>query len=669
MIAYRRDIDGLRAVAVSTVVLAHAGMPGLAGGYIGVDVFFVISGFLITSIVNGELTEGRFSLLNFYERRARRILPALFIVLAASLVIGWFVFPPPQYASLGASAIAAILFVSNIWFQRNTGDYFSSDAEYEPLLHTWSLGVEEQFYLAFPLALMAIYRWRRAALIPLMVIATVVSFAIAAATVTDHPVANFYMSPLRAWELLVGALLALSGTSGPARRFVREAVALAGLLAIAVPSVTYDDGTHFPGLAALPPVLGAAAIIWAGAGGASMVGRLLSTRLMVGIGLISYSLYLWHWPVLVAARNLEGTVHLSWQAAVAAIGISILAAWASWGWIERPFRQLKPRPVVPARTLAFQAGLVAICLTGVAAWVASADGVWQRIPGMEQRYLRASQRSDLEKQCWRALDAGQPRCILGGGAKRESREKAPSVFLWGDSHAASFIPALSPHLTGRELVGAATVKPGCAPVAGIDRLDTRGPGSCSAHNRRVLEYILAERDIATVLLVARWPLWATGERMEGEAGGRVRLSRDGRELIRRDEKERAFAQGLEQVVAALTRAGIRVVIFSAVPEAGYNPPARMLQNALSSTPIPPGPSIATVRAREASSRRVLYDLAERYDATLIDVAGAMCSDQCPTFVGGMPLYRDEDHLSELGAQRLLPSLLDHARLGRSKVER
>jgi len=285
---YRPEIDGLRAVAVMPVILFHAGVTQMSGGYVGVDVFFVISGFLITGILARELQAGQFSLLGFYERRARRILPALFLVLLVTAIVGALVMLPYELATLGRGIVAVLLFVSNVLFWRESG-YFAAASELNPLLHTWSLAVEEQYYILFPLVLWACWRWFPRGVVPLLGLITVGSLALAEVLSVRMPSANFYLLPTRAWELLAGSLAALYLLRRPAPQgWLAEALGLAGLAAIAFAVLTYDAATPFPSLWALAPVLGTVAIIVA-ASPATLVGKLLGTAPFVGIGLISYS--------------------------------------------------------------------------------------------------------------------------------------------------------------------------------------------------------------------------------------------------------------------------------------------------------------------------------------------------------------------------------------------
>lgn len=306
--SYRSDIDGLRAVAVLPVVLYHSGLTVFSGGFVGVDIFFVISGYLITNIIWTEIRSSDFSILRFYERRARRILPALFVVILATLVAGSIWSLPQQLAGIGASSAAAVLSVSNFYFWSQSG-YFSPHAEMLPLLHTWSLGVEEQFYLIFPLGMVLLHRLK---LNPPMVIAVAIAplFAVGVYLSYTMPAVSFYLLPARAWELLIGAVLALGIVPKVHNRSLREAMGIGGLSIIGLAIFMIDPQMRFPGFVALAPCIGAAALIHSGHV-PTVASRLLSVRPMVFVGLISYSLYLWHWPLLAFTKMRFAAQHLT----------------------------------------------------------------------------------------------------------------------------------------------------------------------------------------------------------------------------------------------------------------------------------------------------------------------------------------------------------------------
>lgn len=371
---YRKEVDGLRTVAVVPVVLFHAGLPGFAGGYAGVDVFFVISGFLITTLLLEDLRRDRFSVVHFYERRARRILPALTFVVAVTTLVAIWTLPPVRLGEYGASMIATALFAANVYFWRTT-DYFATAAEERPLLHMWSLAVEEQFYIVFPLLLLALWRWRRggsdALLWGTFLGMAALSFALAILAAGWKPVANFYLPVTRAWELLAGSLvaLALKGAPPAAGRFTPWLAGL-GLALVLTALLGIDDTTPWPGSWTMVPVAGTALIL-AFARADCPTGRVLGWGPMVWIGLLSYSIYLWHQPLLAFARvTTPGHPSLGLMAVLALATVPL--AWVSWRFVEQPFRTRPDRGGLSRRTIfaASLAGLLGITIIGAVPVVA-----------------------------------------------------------------------------------------------------------------------------------------------------------------------------------------------------------------------------------------------------------------------------------------------------------
>lgn len=336
---YRAEIDGLRAVAVLSVMLFHAGVPFFQGGFVGVDVFFVISGYLITGIIAGELQRGTFSLAHFYERRVRRIVPALVVVTTVSFLLAFWLLLPSEMAPFARSVFSVFTVSSNILFKKETG-YFDSDAELKPLLHTWSLSVEEQYYILYPFLLIVVFRFARGYLLPVLAALLVASFACSQYWVATQPAAAFFLLQSRAWELLVGALLALN-MPRPAVDAVlsRHApwLSLAGVAALAWAIFAFSEQTPFPGGSALLPTLGAAALI-AGARAGTPVWRCLAWQPLVFVGLLSYSAYLWHQPVLAFARiHFDSELALSLRLGL--LGLAFALAYLSWRFVEKPFRK------------------------------------------------------------------------------------------------------------------------------------------------------------------------------------------------------------------------------------------------------------------------------------------------------------------------------------------
>ena len=336
-LAYRPEIDGLRAVAVLPVLLFHAGLDAFSGGFVGVDVFFVLSGYLITSIIVSEMQAGTYTLVGFYERRARRILPALFAVMACCIVPAWVLMAPHQLKDFSQSVVAVSTFASNVLFWLQSG-YFEPAAELKPLLHTWSLAVEEQYYLVFPLMLMALryVGWR--AWKPVLTVLAFASLALAQWSASRYPESNFYLLHTRAWELLGGALMALQGPRlATVAGRLAPAGAWLGLALVLAAIVFFDRTTPFPSLWTVVPVGGTMLLVTLAETG-SGVGRVLASRPLVALGLVSYSLYLWHQPLLAFLRIRQGDPQLGAASIAGFMVLSLLLAAVSYRWVERPFR-------------------------------------------------------------------------------------------------------------------------------------------------------------------------------------------------------------------------------------------------------------------------------------------------------------------------------------------
>ena len=431
---YRPEIDGLRAVAVIPVVLYHVQSPGFEGGYVGVDIFFVISGYLITSIIHSEIRSGKFSIGRFYEKRARRILPPLVVMLAVTFPLAWIWMFPEQFASYAESLLAVNLFSSNIFFWQEAG-YFDTSSDLKPLLHTWSLGVEEQFYIFFPLLLLLIAgRLRRSWLLVIVGTITLASFLGSLQATQAFPEANFYLLPTRAWEMCVGALIALGLGSWERKPSVQfDLAAFLGLGLIAYSVVTFDETTPFPGTNALYPVLGTALIVVFAVEGTVMA-KALSLRPLVVIGLLSYSIYLWHQPVLAFARiRTQGRIDTLGY--VALIALSVGLAYISWRYVEQPFRNRDRWSRNQIFTMAVGSAVV-LALGGFLGL--RTGGFPDRIDPEIAAVSAVSEDRFLQNEigCPVGIDEGfDPDNICVNGDFDEQ------VVLWGDSHAVALAPA------------------------------------------------------------------------------------------------------------------------------------------------------------------------------------------------------------------------------------
>jgi peptidoglycan/LPS O-acetylase OafA/YrhL len=493
---YRPDIDGLRALAILPVIFFHADL-GCTGGFVGVDVFFVISGFLITSLILKEINEDAFSLVMFWERRIRRILPALFVVVFATLVAGWFLYLPEDFNLVGKSVVAQAFLMSNVFFWRQSG-YFAPGVDTKPLLHTWSLAVEEQFYVLFPLLLVFLARRNRSSIARTILWLGIVSFALSVVGSYYKERSAFYLLPTRAWELMIGAFLAAM----PGRRLsnprLNETAGLSGLGLILYSAFFYTRETRFPGLAAIPPCLGAALIIFSGGTKPTLISRVLALKPVVFIGLISYSLYLWHWPLLIFTKY-SSTETQSWKLRVALLMVSVALAVASWKWIETPFRK---RLLCPRRPQVFAlAGCSMLTLLIFGGVVFLKHGISARLPAQAVIYYNSRTNYAFRNEITPQQAAAGQFAELGA----QSPNQPIKILLWGDSHAMSLAPVLDELCRRHSVRGVEATHSSTAPILDYDsHYDAFGLHEKSfAFSQSIVDFI-SQRHIKTVIIAAYW---------------------------------------------------------------------------------------------------------------------------------------------------------------------
>ena len=539
---HRPDIDGLRAVAILPVILFHARL-GCPGGFVGVDVFFVISGYLITSLILKEMQAGTFNLFHFWERRIRRILPALVAVVLASLVACWFWFLPRDFEMAGKSAIAQALLVSNFFFWSQAG-YFDAASETKPLLHTWSLAVEEQFYLFFPLLLIFLAR-RRLPLVKAIAWLAVVSFAASVYCTYAHASFNFFWLPTRAWELMIGALTALARGQFPASRKTNEILGWLGVFLIVLVVFLYDENTRFPGLAAVAPCVGTAMIIISSESSLSQVGRVLALKPVVFVGLISYSLYLWHWPLLVFCRYWSFEEPSGGLRAALLAASGILAVF-SWKYIEIPIRK---RLVFQSRRQIFSfaacAGLVMFA-TGFSIFLGR--GFPARIPNYAVHYTDGSTNAAFQVEI--SLTQAMAGEFVELGSMGSGTNQPVNLLIWGDSHAMSLIPVLDELCLRHSWAGIQATHSSTAPVLGYCctakySLHEKAP----QFNNAVLDYI-ARNHVPNVIIAAFWSSYLRDDPGHAES----------------------FKTQLLKTVRAVMDTGAKVYVIKDIPEPGFDVP-------------------------------------------------------------------------------------------------
>jgi peptidoglycan/LPS O-acetylase OafA/YrhL len=497
---YRADIDGLRAIAVLSVLAYHLRMGLFPGGFVGVDIFFVISGYLISAIILKDISAGKFSIAGFYERRVRRIFPALIAMLLGASLLAYLFFLPAELMGFAKSLLAALFSVSNIYFWRHSG-YFSAPVETMPLVHTWSLAVEEQFYVFLPVFLALAHRFFPRKIRLSVILIAALSFAVSAVGAFRNPTATFYLAHTRAWELMLGVLISLEAFPAISRPRLRNLVAAAGLGLICLAVFAYSPATPFPGIAALAPCVGTAMVIAAGRTGTSVVGRILSLRPMAFVGLISYSLYLWHWPIIVF-QGMESSPVSGVSVRMAkliTIVVSIAIATLSWKFVESPFRAGRlriPRVALFKVAAAAAAAVAAVGITAIlckgfpSRYPSNAIQVASYLDYDSAKYFRDG--SCFISSGYKYGDYNISECLRDDPLKK-------NYLLLGDSHAAHLWYGLSTSLRGVNVLQATAS--GCKPT--LDQ-----PLLAAATCKQMMSYIYKEylpnHHVDRLLIAARW---------------------------------------------------------------------------------------------------------------------------------------------------------------------
>jgi len=659
-LTYRPDIDGLRAIAVIVVVGFHAWPRAFAGGFVGVDVFFVISGYLISGLVLKGLTEEKFSFADFYVRRIKRIFPALMLVLATSAVLGWFILWAQFYAQLGKHIVAAVCFVLNFVLWGEAG-YFDTDAIYKPLLHLWSLSIEEQFYLAWPAVLLLVFKRAYNIAIVTALIA-VVSFSLNVALVKAHPAAAFFLPFTRVWELMLGSLLAslelmpgwasaMAATKTRRVRLVRDIAGWGGAAMIAIALVMLSPRRAFPGWWALLPTLGTVLIIVAGMG-AAFNRRVLAWQPMVFIGLISYPLYLWHWPLLSFAQLTSFDDPPRWEREVLVYGglvaTSFILAWLTYKLLEHPIRSSRrmARPAVALVAVAIVIGAVGFSIDrvgGLPSRAADATGLFQ---------------ADSDPNFWNAFYDHVASCgpVNGNSAIAYLCQSAPAaepkIALIGDSHAYALYPGLAQALPGENVMYLRS----CAlPVVGVIESNRPFNGYCPAStSERQVAYLAGINSLGTVILSFRGPLYLQGKGFGSAPGERehdvvLEAADNGQRGL---TQAQLFSFGLSGAIDVFERASKRVVVVLEVPELGFD-----ITDCIFDKPFHPRLANcriprSAVEARQQEYRAAIDALHARHpNLVVFDTLPLLCDGQfCYGIKDHHVIYQDNNHIGVYGSK-------------------
>jgi peptidoglycan/LPS O-acetylase OafA/YrhL len=601
-IAYRPEIDGLRAIAVLAVVLYHAGTGIANQGFAGVDVFFVISGYLITALLHREWqSSGRIDLIAFYARRVRRILPAMVVVIAVTLVLSAFLLSPlREQRHVAQSGAASLLMTANVFFQFTSGGYFDGSSDEMPLLHLWSLSVEEQFYLLWPLLLLAILRLRPKYVLPAVATALILSFVLAELLIAGTPSAAFYQMPARFWELALGGMVALRAPAA-LRPGIAMAAAYAGATTVLAAMIVVTFPGHFPGIGALPATLGAALLLLAvhGSRDLGLVGAWLRSPPMRSIGLISYSLYLWHWPLLA----LDKATRIGPQPVAVAMALCLLAvllAWLSYRFVETPFRRARS-----ASHRVIATGLTASVMLGASAAVFA-------------HYSDAGDNLNaLAVQAIHDMPANMARCHYGEDAPVDDLPRAhcsstaatPSIVIWGDSYALAWQPFAYAIAQHQRLSAIGFSRDSCRPILQMPG-DTPRAASCRAFNRRVADYITSRR-IDTLILAGMW--------------------------------QPSMQQGLRNTIAAVAPHVGRILVIGPTPVMRESAPICIQSGRVA--------RCGRMRGEFEASAKPLRRMLAALPVEVVDATDFFCdASRCPVLKQGRSLYWDDDHVASSAAR-------------------
>lgn len=628
---YRPDIDGLRSVAVLLVVIFHFNLiPGGRSGFMGVDVFFVISGFLITAILTKQMNAGTFSFSSFYIHRVRRLAPALFAVLVLVMLAGTALLFPAELIDLSTQVLVSQLYVANIYYWQ-TINYFGLRADDVVLLHTWSLAVEEQFYLLYPLVVFLIYRFCRSKLWVILSVLFAASLALNLSFVSSKPQATFYLLPTRAWELLAGSLGFYVATYFARSHGLNEGLGLVGLALIAAGVVIYSDGMAFPGAFALIPTLGAALILIGGAEQRTVASRLLSVAPAVYIGRISYTLYLVHWPVNVFAKQIF-TLEYTVPVRAAMFLFSIALSMTIFHLIEHPIRS--GRLLSSGRWIVRTYGAGLAITIGLVLIIIFLHGIPQRFPDNAVHLASfVNDKTQSMPECefqGKPLDSPEHFCQIG------ARDVAPDWLVIGDSHAYAGYDGFNKWLASQGKAGLFMFRNSCPPITGVHVFKDRG--HCFAFNESVAAFLEHHDSIQNVLMVSTWR-----QALEGRLSTGADLHLSKTESINLFEKR--FASSIE----FLNRLGKRIFIWEPVPGARGNVPTSMARAEIEGRPA----RIEITRAEYLSEFEFFFQALENqrgFIAQSFSPSAALCgSGVCQISFNGYPLYYDNAHVTRTSA--------------------
>ncbi|WP_158658166.1 acyltransferase family protein [Agarilytica rhodophyticola] len=658
---YRADIDGIRAIAVSIVILFHFSVPGFSGGFIGVDVFFVLSGYLISSIIFSQLEKGKFEFGNFYFRRIRRLFPVYIVVMLATFAVAYALMLPKEFREFGQSLLASTVYVSNILFYLQAG-YFDTSSHLKPLLHTWSLSVEEQFYLIFPFVAWVTAKFSRKSLFILFATLTLASFAAAAYYIHRDNSAVFYLYPFRAWEMFLGTLLATQFIPQLKSKLSNDIAAVCGLLLIIIPNFFYDSSTLFPGVSALAPCLGTVLLLYTGVSHSGWVQRILSSSPPVFIGKLSYSLYLWHWPVYVLYTygKPEGadTIDICIMSAC-----TFIASLLSWKFVETPIRKGQVVLFNNKVNVFTSTALVSVLFMAVGFYIHSTLGMPNRLDSKTAAFAVAA--SDLFgdfENCEENTNKTLPNigfCAIGSPFTSTSY-----TLVWGDSHGGAYKRGYKSLVEGKDHNVLVAWDGGCPPIYNFNKDEsvssTVVDEQCSKRNQAVRRLIERDSRINAIVMVGRWSYYINGGGVGIDAENKITIWPDGAEPGSVDDEAAYFVDAFTKTLEVLTKDKHKVFVVEQPPEfTRYL--ARTLAINLMNGSADFEKNLAelatqdypSVLARQGKMQTALDAVEQRGLATILRTHKYFCSEStCSLMINDAPTYFDNNHVSSLGAVQI-----------------
>jgi peptidoglycan/LPS O-acetylase OafA/YrhL len=662
---YRLEIDGLRAIAVTSVVLYHFGLPGLGGGFVGVDVFFVISGFLIGGILWTELTRtGHIDLKAFFLRRIRRLAPAFFAMVIATTVVAYWVLLPFEFRDYGKSLIAATAWLSNVQFFREAG-YFDVASESKILLHTWSLAVEEQFYIVLPLLLLLLKHASKQLVIGVLVTVWAVSLIASLLMMRHSPTASFFLFPFRAWEMLSGVLLALWGLEKRASWSHGPMYSWLGLILVLSACVFIRPGADFPGWQAMWPVTGSLLLLMNGKD-ENAVNRALSARIPVFVGLISYSLYLWHWPVFTLSTYWNGR-SLGPLESMAWLLVAIVLSIAAWRWIERPARQ----SVSNGSLISGFALLVGLSLA-MGGWAYMSNGAPDRFGPPARTHVDASTSFFFDESRCTVPDDGPFKgievCSVGPAGE-------PEVLFWGDSHLRAMMGGVDRAAQEAQTPALVIWNAGCPPLFGLTKRESATTAAqdagCLNDNQRLFEGLGAMQPLRSIVLIGRWTYYASGTGVGVDAHNRIQLMAEPGFDASSEDQIDLYEAAWTKTIEKLQSHAERVHVVRQVPEmpryVSREIARKLAYGQISSDEVS---VFLTVDRQELDQRvdlaeRPLLRLHQQGDIGWIDTWPLLCKPDCQVVQDGVSMYFDNNHVNIAGADLLrslwIPVLQEGAR--------